>query len=241
MVSADARLRRESVIVGDDGKWNKCEAQLSDMDVNGEIKCEAEVCSVLCMPGFMVEGPAKAKCVKGKDGEWSFNKDLGVCVEGEDDMEDDMEDKPDKPDMEDHEDDEMDHEDKPEDYEDKPDKPEEDDGDMYDDEEKPMCEEDEDCEEKPDGEKPDMEDMPDVFGDDGKWNKCEVEPIDMGKIKCEADKCMLYCMEGFMVEGTDYRTVIRKLTFIKRPISLIVLGLSFLLFFLLHFLPFCYI
>ena len=42
MVSADARLRRESVIVGDDGKWNKCEAQLSDMDVNGEIKCEAE-------------------------------------------------------------------------------------------------------------------------------------------------------------------------------------------------------
>ena len=189
------------------------------MDVNGEIKCEAEVCSVLCMPGFMVEGPAKAKCVKGKDGEWSFNKDLGVCVEGEDDMEDDMEDKPDKPDMEDHEDDEMDHEDKP-------DKPEEDDGDMYDDEEKPMCEEDEDCEEKPDDEKPDMEDMPDVFGDDGKWNKCEVEPIDMGKIKCEADKCMLYCMEGFMVEGTDYRTVIRKLTFVKN-----LSGLSFLYFF----------
>merc|ERR1712227_253746 len=188
LVSADARLRRESVIVGDDGKWNKCEAQLSDMDVNGEIKCEAEVCSVLCMPGFMVEGPAKAKCVKGKDGEWSFNKDLGVCVEGEDDMEDDMEDKPDKPDMEDHEDDEMDHEDKPEDYEDKP---EEDDGDMYDDEE------------KPEDEKPDMEDMPDVFGDEGKWTKCEPEPIDMGKIKCEADKCMLYCMEGFMVEGNS--------------------------------------
>merc|ERR1712012_413306 len=71
----------------------------------------------------------------------------------------------------------------------------------HEDEEKPMCEEGEDCEEKPDGEKPDMEEMPDVFGDDGKWNKCEVEPIDMGKIKCEADKCMLYCMEGFMVEG----------------------------------------
>merc|ERR1712003_76918 len=187
------------------------------MDVNGEIKCEAEVCSVLCMPGFMVEGPAKAKCVKGKDGEWSFNKELGVCVEGEDDMED-MEDKPEKPDMEDYEDkpekpdmedhgDEMDedkphhddYEEKPEDYEDKPDKPEEDDVDMYDDE-KPMCEEDEDCEEKPDmeGEKPDMEDMPDVFGDEGKWTKCEPEPVDMGKIKCEADKCMLYCMEGFM-------------------------------------------
>merc|ERR1719197_757654 len=217
LVSADARLRRESVIVGDDGKWNKCEAQLSDMDVNGEIKCEAEVCSVLCMPGFMVEGPAKAKCVKGKDGEWSFNKELGVCVEAEDDMED-MEDKPEKPDMEDHED-EMDedkpeddyeekpedYEDKPEDHEDKPDKPEEDDGDMYDDEEKPMCEEGEDCEEKPDmdGEKPDMEDMPDVFGDEGKWTKCEPEPVDMGKLKCEADKCMLYCMEGFMVEGND--------------------------------------
>merc|ERR1712012_1502826 len=68
----------------------------------------------------------------------------------------------------------------------------------HEDEEKPMCEEGEDCEEKPDGEKPDMEEMPDVFGDDGKWNKCEVEPIDMGKIKCEADKGMLYCMEGFM-------------------------------------------
>ena len=218
LVSADARLRRESVIVGDDGKWNKCEAQLEEMDVNGEINCEAEVCSVLCMPGFMVEGPAKAKCVKGKDGEWSFNKDLGVCVEGEDEMEDDMED---KPDMEDHEDKPEDHEDhedkpeddyedKPEDYEDKPedhedhedkpedyeDKPEEDDGDMYDDEE------------KPEGEKPDMEDMPDVFGDEGKWTKCEPEPIDMGKIKCEADKCMLYCMEGFMVEGTVYRTLV---------------------------------
>ena len=47
------------------------------------------------------------------------------------------------------------------DYEEKPDH----------DDEKPMCEEGEDCEEKPDGEKPDMEEMPDVFGDDGKWNK----------------------------------------------------------------------
>ena len=28
LVSADARLRRESVIVGDDGKWTRCEAQL---------------------------------------------------------------------------------------------------------------------------------------------------------------------------------------------------------------------
>merc|ERR1712054_680813 len=108
-----------------------------------------------------------------------------------------MEDHEDKPeDHEDHEDKpEDDYEDKPEDYEDKPedheDKPEEDDGDMYDDEE------------KPEGEKPDMEDMPDVFGDEGKWTKCEPEPIDMGKIKCEADKCMLYCMEGFMVEGNS--------------------------------------
>jgi hypothetical protein len=79
--------------------------------------------------------------------------------------------------------------------------------DMEDHDDKPMCEEGDDCEDmdgdKPDmdGEKPDMEDMPDVFGDDGKWNKCEVEPIDMGKINCEADKCMLFCMEGFMVEG----------------------------------------
>ena len=88
------------------------------------------------------------------------------------------------PDMEkpDHED-----EDKPmcddenEDCEEKPEKPMCDESDETDDcdyeekpdhdDEKPMCEEGEDCEEKPDGEKPDMEEMPDVFGDDGKWNK----------------------------------------------------------------------
>merc|ERR1712157_528471 len=122
-----------------------------------------------------------------------------MCEEGKD-CEDMEAEKPEKP-MCDDEDEEC---------EEKPEKPmceEDEDCEEMEDEkpEKPMCDEndeteDEDCEEKPDmeGEKPDMEDMPDVFGDDGKWNKCEVEPIDMGKIKCEADKCMLYCMEGFI-------------------------------------------
>merc|ERR1711920_441478 len=45
------------------------------------------------------------------------------------------------------------------------------------------------------------EDMPDVFGDEGKWTKCEPEPIDNGKLHCMDVKCMLYCMDGFMVEG----------------------------------------
>merc|ERR1711868_124307 len=173
-------------------------------------KCEADKCMLYCMEGFMVEGNSKAKCEKNKKGVWGFNKEFGVCVEcGDDCPEVEM------PEMEKP----VDDEEKPmceegEDCEDmegeKPEKPMCDDEDEeceekpdHEDEEKPMCEEGEDCEEKPDmeGEKPDMEDMPDVFGDDGKWNKCEVEPIDMGKIKCEADKCMLYCMEGFMVEG----------------------------------------
>merc|ERR1711860_259232 len=115
---------------------------------------------------------------------------------GCDDEDEDCAEKPEKP-MCDDED---------EDCEEKPEKPmcDDEDEDCEEKPEKPMCDdEDEDCEEKPDmeGDKPDMEEMPDVFGDDGKWTKCEVEPIDMGKIKCEADKCMLYCMEGFMVEG----------------------------------------
>merc|ERR1711868_27193 len=147
---------------------------------------------------------------KNKKGVWGFNKEFGVCVECGDDCPEvempemekpvDDEEKPMCEKGEDCEDMEGEKPEKPmcdgedEECEEKPD---------HEDEEKPMCEEGEDCEEKPDmeGEKPDMEDMPDVFGDDGKWNKCEVEPIDMGKIKCEADKCMLYCMEGFMVEG----------------------------------------
>merc|ERR1719284_1328357 len=135
---------------------------------------------------------AKHKCEKNKNGIWKFNKEFGMCVEcGDDCPEVEM------PDMEkpDHEDEEKPMCEEGEDCEEKPEKPMCDQSDETDDcdyeekpdhdDEKPMCEEGEDCEEKPDGEKPDMEEMPDVFGDDGKWNKCEVEPIDMGKIKCE--------------------------------------------------------
>jgi len=69
-----------------------------------------------------------------------------------------------------------------------------------------MCEEgDEECEEKPDmdGEKPEMGDMPAIFGDDGKWMKCEesMVPIEMGTVHCVDVKCTLFCMDGYMVEG----------------------------------------
>merc|ERR1712227_1167581 len=145
-----------------------------------------------------VDDEEKPMCEKGEDCEDMEGEkpEKPMC----DDEDEECEEKPEKPMCEEDEDCEEMEDEKPEkpmcdendetddcDYEEKPD---------HEDEEKPMCEEGEDCEEKPD-----MEDMPDVFGDDGKWNKCEVEPIDMGKIKCEADKCMLYCMEGFMVEG----------------------------------------
>ena len=82
MVTADARLKRETTFVGDDGgKWVKCEALIAQMDVNGELNCAGDVCSVFCMPGFVIEGPTKAKCIKGENDQWFFNKDLGVCVE----------------------------------------------------------------------------------------------------------------------------------------------------------------
>ena len=76
LVSADTSF------VGDDGgKWSKCEAIIAQMDVNGELNCAGEICTVLCMPGFVVEGPIKAKCIKGANDQWHFNKDLGQCVE----------------------------------------------------------------------------------------------------------------------------------------------------------------
>ena len=112
------------------------------MDVNGELNCAGDVCSVNCMDGFVVEGPTKAKCIKGANDQWFFNKDLGVCVEAfnPDDLE-------------------------PEDPE------------------------------------------PDVAGDDGKWEKCDPQPIDNGKISCIGAKCTLFCKEGFMVEGRVNRNV----------------------------------
>merc|ERR1711937_1014265 len=170
-----------TIVVGDEGKWQKCAAELEEMDINGEAKCEDVICHVMCMDGFVVDGALKAKCEKGKNGKWAFNKPLGVCVPGEGEDKrmceegEDCEDMPDKPDCE-----------EDEECEGKP--------------EKPMCEDDEDCEDMP--EKPEHdEDMPDVFGDEGKWTKCEPEPVDNGKLHCMDVKCMLYCMDGFMVEG----------------------------------------
>ena len=82
MVAAADRLKRETTFVGvDNGKWVKCEAIIAQMDVNGELICEGDVCSVNCTDGFIVEGPTKAKCIKGDNDQWFFNKDLGVCVE----------------------------------------------------------------------------------------------------------------------------------------------------------------
>merc|ERR1712227_928237 len=167
-------------VFGDDGKWNKCEVEPIDM---GKIKCEADKCMLYCMEGFMVEGNGKAKCEKNKKGEWGFNKEFGTCVEcGEDCTEVEMPEMPEKP-----EDDE-----KPEDEEEKPEDEEEN---PEDEEEKP-----EDEEEKPEDEE--MEDPEEaVSGDDGKWTKCEPEPVENGKISCEGVKCSLFCMEGFEVEG----------------------------------------
>ena len=136
-------------VFGDDGKWNKCEVEAVD---NGKIKCEGIKCMLYCMDGFMVEGSKAAKCEKNKNGVWKWNKEFGTCVECGDDcpvVEMPEFEKPENPE---------DEEEKPEDEEEKPE----------DGEEMP-----EDEEEKPeDGEeKPDMESLPDVFGDDGKWNK----------------------------------------------------------------------
>ena len=111
------------------------------------------------MDGFMVEGNAGAKCEKNKNSVWKWNKEFGTCVECGDDcpvVELPEFEKPEE---------EPEDEEKPEDEEDKPE----------DEEEKPEDEEEkpEDEEEKPEDEeeKPDMESLPDVFGDDGKWNK----------------------------------------------------------------------
>ena len=67
MVSADARVKRATTFVGDDGgKWAKCEALIAQMDVNGELNCAGDVCVINCMAGFVVDGGSpQAKCIKG--------------------------------------------------------------------------------------------------------------------------------------------------------------------------------
>merc|ERR1712156_166904 len=144
------------------------------------LHCQMDKCMLYCMDGFMVEGNAKAKCEKDKKGNWSFNKDFGVCVECGDDCPE--VEKPEMPDMEKPMGEDCEEMEKPEceegeDCEEKPEKPMCEEGEDCEEMEKPMCEEGEDCDymdgEKPDmdGEKPDMEGMPEVFGDDGKWTK----------------------------------------------------------------------
>merc|ERR1712156_1250000 len=135
--------------------------------MGGMLHCQMDKCMLYCMDGFMVEGNAKAKCEKDKKGNWSFNKDFGVCVECGDDCPE--VEKPEIPDME------KPDEEKPmceegEDCEEKPEKPMCEEGEDCEEMEKPDCEEGEDCEEKPEkpmceegedceemeGEKPDM-------------------------------------------------------------------------------------
>merc|ERR1712193_458470 len=124
------------------------------------IECAADTCVLSCDDGSeVVDGSSKTKCLKGKDGSFSWTKDLGNCGMT---MDHEDEEKPDdeKPDGE-----------KPEDDEEKPDgeKP---------DGEKPDGEKPEDDEEKPDGEKPEDDEEgekpegPAPVGEDGKWQKC---------------------------------------------------------------------
>merc|ERR1712193_442319 len=119
------------------------------------IECAADTCVLSCDDGSeVVDGSSKTKCLKGKDGSFSWTKDLGNCGMTMD-----------------HEDEEKPDGEKPEDDEEKPDgeKP---------DGEKPDGEKPEDDEEKPDGEKPEDDEEgekpegPAPVGEDGKWQKC---------------------------------------------------------------------
>merc|ERR1711990_1279112 len=58
---------------------------------------------------------------------------------------------------------------------------------------------------KPSGNKPsgDNSDKPAVFGDEGKWTKCEAPAaVENAFVKCKKDTCMLKCAEGFMANGS---------------------------------------
>merc|ERR1712227_382829 len=167
-------------VAGDDGKWTKCEEPAA-VD-NGKVRCKKDTCIVKCDDGFMLDGAGKSKCVKGDDDTFAFNKELGACVACPDEGCPEME-KPDKPSGG-----------KPTGG--KPDKPSggKPTGD------KPTG--DKPTGGKPTGDKP-TGDKPPVFGDDGKWTKCE-EPaaVENGKVKCKKDQCMLKCGDGFMVNGS---------------------------------------
>merc|ERR1712003_361058 len=81
-------------VSGDTGKWTKCE-EPAEVE-NGLVRCKKDTCMLKCGEGFMVEGSAKAKCVKGDDDTFAFNKELGSCVACPDEGCPEME-KPDKP------------------------------------------------------------------------------------------------------------------------------------------------
>merc|ERR1712235_227095 len=65
-------------VSGDEGKWTKCEEPAAVE--NGFVRCKKDTCIIKCAEGFMVEGSGKAKCVKGDDDTFAFNKELGACV-----------------------------------------------------------------------------------------------------------------------------------------------------------------
>merc|ERR1712088_738264 len=51
------------------------------------IECAIDLCTLTCADGSNPVGPPKTKCLKGKDGTFSWSKDLGVC-EGSDEEDD---------------------------------------------------------------------------------------------------------------------------------------------------------
>merc|ERR1712235_216149 len=65
-------------VSGDEGKWTKCEEPAAVE--NGFVRCKKDTCIIKCAEGFMAEGAGKAKCVKGDDDTFAFNKELGACV-----------------------------------------------------------------------------------------------------------------------------------------------------------------
>merc|ERR1711893_107794 len=65
-------------VAGDEGKWTKCEEPAAVE--NGFVRCKKDTCIIKCAEGFMVEGSGKAKCVKGDDDTFAFDKELGACV-----------------------------------------------------------------------------------------------------------------------------------------------------------------
>merc|ERR1712176_130744 len=159
--------------VGEDGKWQKCDEL--DGVMGGTIECAVDVCQLTCDDGSdVVDGSAKAKCIKNKDKTFSWNKDLGNCGMVMDDEE--------KPDGE-----------KP--YEEKPDGEKPDGEKPEDDEDKP-----EDDEDKPEGEKPEA---PKPTGEDGKWQKCDaLDGVMGGAIECAVDTCVLTCDDGSDPDGS---------------------------------------